>query len=75
MAPPCVVFFYFFSFVCRAFYAMAHVKARQLPCVLDRGAWQGIGITVRFLPAHGKGRNVPFGVGAVSCFSLPCASP
>jgi hypothetical protein len=28
-----------------------------------------------FLPAHGKGCNVPFGVGAVSCFSLPCASP
>jgi hypothetical protein len=27
------------------------------------------------LPAHGKGRNASFGAGAVSCFSLPCASP
>jgi hypothetical protein len=44
MAPPCVVFFLIFFFC--------------LPCVLDQGAWQGVGIAVRFLPAHGKGRNV-----------------
>jgi hypothetical protein len=25
-----------------------------------------------FLLAHGKGRNVPFSPGAVSCFFLPC---
>jgi hypothetical protein len=46
---------------CRAFLHTAHGKGKRLPCV--------------FLPAHGKGCNVPFGAGAVSCFSLSCASP
>jgi hypothetical protein len=46
---------------CRAFYATTHGKGWALPCV--------------FLAVHGKGHNAPFGAGAVSCFSLPCASP
>jgi hypothetical protein len=46
---------------CRAFLPTVHDKGKRLLCV--------------FLPAHGKGRNASFGAGAVSCFSLPCASP
>jgi hypothetical protein len=59
---------------CYAFIPKAHDKGNRLSCVFSKGARQRQNIAVRFLPAHDKGRNVPLVVGAVSCFSLPCAS-
>jgi hypothetical protein len=68
-------FFYFFRKCLPCVFDGGARQRAVIACTFNGGARQRLVIAVRFLPAHGKGRNTPFGPCAVRCFFLPCASP